>query len=183
MTGSMIRSRLSLALFPLLVFSVGIAAQAGAGEAILDFATGLFIEGDYELAAEEYSEFAGRYPDHPRAAEAHFRIGECMFRLELYERAAVSYRRALEHETLAASERAVALLRLGRVLAAVGQYQAAAGYYERFISDFPEHGQIHEALYRVGDFLLGAGESEAAAEAFYTLFPTRRSSDHRKSVV
>jgi len=105
-----------------LVFLVIVgAAFADKVEDEFNFATGLFIEGDYELAAGEYEKFLKAHPDHALAARAQFQWGESLMRLEQYAKAVAPLSAYVARKTTDPDRLAAALFRLGKAHAELGK--------------------------------------------------------------
>lgn len=87
------------------------AAPASPVEERFDFADGLYARSMYDMAAAEYQRLIQEAPQHPRAADAGFRLAESFFFLEKYPEAIEHYKAWLEHYP-ALPQRETAQLRL-----------------------------------------------------------------------
>jgi len=141
-------------------------ALADAGDDAFNFATGLFIEADYELAADEYKSFLEDFPNHARVHDARFQLAECMMRLERFDDAIPVFRHVVNDAKVDDDKLAAAYIRLGRACNGVEQFAAGAEYYKLFLRKFPEHDHAPAARYWAGELLLRAENFDAARQAF-----------------
>ncbi len=128
-----------------------------------NFATGLLIREEFELAAEEFAAMLERHPAMPQADIALFRLGESYWRLERGADARAAFESLLERfpqsELLPR-----ALYRLGQLLDAEDPARAAAAY-ARLARDWPDHSLAEAALYWSGEAHFAAERFPEAAEA------------------
>ncbi len=122
-----------------------------------NFAEALFIQLDYDSAAEEFQTYLDKYSEGDQVAKARYRIAECHFRTENFEKAVRAYRTALakhpdaEQAPLAHYNRARALQRLDRTQDAADSFASAAEAGK---------GKIRR------EALLGAAEARVALEQY-----------------
>lgn len=122
-----------------------------------NFAEALFIQLDYDSAAEEFQAYLEKYPDGEQIAKARYRIAECHFRTENFETAVRAYQTALakhpdaDQAPLGHYNRARALQRLDRTGEAADSFASAAEAGK---------GKIRR------EALLGAAEARVALEQY-----------------
>src|SRR5438874_6574812 len=63
-----------------------------------NFATQLFGKKLYELAIQQYEQFAASYPKHPNVMRAQIRVGESYLRLNKFQQAANAYSKVLTEQ-------------------------------------------------------------------------------------
>lgn len=125
-------TRLNLLRSTCVLLALGMAAVAGPAEDQFNFAEALFIQLDYDSAAEEFQVYLTEHPDGDQLAKARYRIAECHFRTENFQKAVGAYQTALakhpdaEQAPLAHYNRARALHRLDRTADAADAFAAAA---------------------------------------------------------
>ena len=159
---TMLRRAAGLALL-LLVAAVARADQA---EDQFNFATGLFIGADYEMAVAEYETFLKNHPQHKLAGDAQWHLGESFMRLEEYEKAIAPLESYLKRKETDPARRAAARFRLGKAYAEQERPKEAARHYADFVNEFPDHKLAPAARYWAGECALRAGDAREAAVAF-----------------
>jgi len=154
-----------VALAGLVLLGIVGTAFADKVEDEFNFATGLFIEGDYELAAGEYETFLKAHADHALAARAQFQLGESFMRLEQYGKAVAPLSAYAARKTTDPDRLAAALFRLGKAHTELGKPAEAAKSYQAFLDKFPQHKLASAARYWVGECLLRADKPKEASKA------------------
>ena len=129
-------------------------AVADKAEDQFNFATGLFIEADYELAAAEYRAFLKRYSRHALAGKAQFQLGESLMRLERFKEAIPHLESYVGQRRSERANVAAARFRLGKAYASIGEHVKAAEHYGTFAREFPDHKLAPAARYWEGECLL-----------------------------
>lgn len=106
-------------------------------EQLYDLGYGYVQSGDYKLAEDVFGEFASRYPDSPKAAEASFWLGESLLAQGEYKNAA---RILLEAHKRHPESRmgAQTLLKLGISLAGMNQRELACATYAEVPQKYPD---------------------------------------------
>jgi len=152
----------------LILVALLISADRALGDQAEDqfnFATGLFIEGDYELAADEFQSFLQKHGGHALAGKAHFQLGESLMRLDRYKDAVAPLETYIKRNDTEPDKLAAAYFRLAKARAALGEYQQAAELYQVFAAKFADHQLTPAARYWVGECLLRAGKPADARQA------------------
>ncbi len=128
----------------------------------------LYQDGLYDLAAEEFLEFARQNPGHDNSGEAFFLAGESLFKLGEYDQARTAYLRcAIEYPL---DSRAVtAMAQVGACWDALGNPYKAADAYYRVYMEAPLSGQAPEMLYLAGKSYLKADSLGLARDMFETI--------------
>ena len=160
-----------IAMLALLLQALAVPAVADQAEDQFNFATGLFIEGDYELAAEEYEAFLAKHAGNPLAGDAQFRLGESLMRLERFKDAVAPLQDYVKRGDTKPDQLAAAYFRLGRAHTELESYETAAGFYGAFVQKFPKHEQAPGARYWAGECSLRAGKFAEAGAAFQQALP------------
>ena len=117
---------------------------------------GLVERGLHDLAAKEAESFLERYPDHPKAALARYRLASSLYELERFDQAGLEY--AVLSSIPGFQFRAEVFFRLGQCELALGRTAEAAAALERVPSlgsDYliaPARFFLGEARFRLGDF-------------------------------
>lgn len=165
-------AELNLALGRLLVDGGRLSdAEPAYREALAGGAKPIQVEALYALAwlkgdtgrAEEalalFRQLADSYPEHPFAADAHFRVGEAEFEAGRFDAAAEQYQAALRGKHAAADRIAY---RLGWALRRREQHAEAAAAFARAGSS-QDPALAFESRLRAGEEYLEAGRAEDAA--------------------
>lgn len=125
------------------------AARAELAVAELGRADALLASEKYDAALDAYAAFVVRFPEHPRAAEATMRRGECYLQKREPERAAEHIEAALAG-ALPPALAPAALSLLARAHEAAGDEAAAARVRARLRNDFPDHPAVKTLASRQG---------------------------------
>ena len=141
-------------------------AFADPAEDQFNFATGLFIDQEYDLAAKEYKAFLAKYAGHKLAAEALFQHGESLMRLERFKEAIPIFESYVRRPDTQKGKLAAAYFRQGKARAALGDHEKAAAHYQTFSQKFPKHEFGPAARYWVGECMSRAGKLPQARAAF-----------------
>jgi tetratricopeptide (TPR) repeat protein len=132
---------------------------------LIEFADHLMREGEYFRAITEYRRFLFIYPQDPRHAMIHFRVGITLYRGQQYAEALQTFREvAQRYPDTAYGQQA--WLWQGESLLRQAQYQAAEQIYTQILEQFPdgEAGQV--ARYQRGWALLYQRQWQAASLQF-----------------
>ena len=108
------------------------------------------LTGSYNLAISGYQEFLSKYPDDPRAAEAHFMIGEALSAQKKYDQALQEYDIVLQKYPESDRTRS-ALYKKGLALAEQNQPQQAISVLNDVVKRFPGTSEAANAQAKVRD--------------------------------
>ena len=147
-------------------------ALADKGEDQFNFATGLFIDNDYEMAAQEYSGLLAQYPKHKLAARAQFQLGECLTKLERYKEAIAPLTAYVARPDAEPDRLAAAYFRLGRAHTELKAFDSAAASYKAALDKFPQHARAPSARYWFAQCRLNAAKHTEAKAAFEATLKT-----------
>jgi TolA-binding protein len=125
-----------------------------------NFATGLLIKEEYELAAEEFGELLLENPKMKRAAEATFRLGECHWKLKQKDLAQAAFK-AVMSKYATSVQAPQALYRLGQI---GSDPAASAAAYTRLADEWPTHALAPAARYWAGESFFKAEQFPAASQ-------------------
>jgi len=137
---------------------------------LIAFAEHLMHEGEYFRAITEYRRFLFYYPDEPRRAMVHFRIGLALYHGESYGEALQTFREVTQHYPNTAYGKQ-AWLWQGESLARQGQYTAAEELYTEITSRFPHDAIGQQARYQRAWTLLYRRQWRDAATQFQQVTP------------
>lgn len=166
------RSLRGLFLLSVLVWAQGIAQVPNAGvsasmaeEQDYAFAYGLYSDGLYQLAAEQFEQFLRKYPSSMKRLDAFYLSVECRFQQQQFDTAAKLFGRFLsEYPDSRLSDDA--LLRLGEAHIRVGKPDLALPYLKRILDEFSDGGLAADAAYWTGEAFVRLGEYENGIKYF-----------------
>jgi len=137
---------------------------------LIAFAEHLMHEGEYFRAITEYRRFLFYYPDDPRRAMVHFRIGLAFYRGESYGEALQTFREVTRlYPNTAYGKQA--WLWQGESLTRQGQYTAAEELYAEITARFPADTIGQQARYQRAWTLLYRRQWRDAAAQFQQVAP------------
>lgn len=126
----------------------------------------------FKLAADEYTEFLAKFPNHPRTTDARYGLALCQYRQGQHAEAAKGLAAVLKGAKFKQREDALAVM--GNCLLSDKQYQAALTACDELLAKFPtgkwaETAALNraQALYLMGK----AKESLSACQAFLKKYP------------
>jgi tetratricopeptide (TPR) repeat protein len=137
---------------------------------LIEFADHLMREGEYFRAITEYRRFLFYYPQDPRQAMIHFRIGLALYRSQQYEEALKTFHEVAQ-QYLETPYGKQAWLWQGESLLRQARYQAAEQFYTQMLEQFSddEIGQL--ARYQRGWALLYQRKWHDASRQFQQVMP------------
>jgi len=107
-----------------------------------------YSKGNYELALMGFTDFLKRYPGDPRAAEAHYWIGECLYSQGKFGEAAEELGQMVERYPNA-EKAAPALLKRGYAQIEAGRTSQAVGTLQKLIEAHPRSDEAKLASERL----------------------------------
>ncbi len=128
-------------------------------------AAGHYARNLWKLAAEEFEVFLQEYPDHPRANQSVFFLGEALLQTGATEEALARFREYLQREP-DGPYAGPALFRAGESAYLLGMTEAARADLQRFTTAHPDERLNAFAIPYLGDLAMGEDEFETAAERF-----------------
>lgn len=129
------RSRRIYSIIILLILVSIIFSMADKAEDQFNFATGLMIKKEYELAVSEFKDLLQKYPDFKSADLAWFRLGETLYKLGEKAEAEKAFRKVIT--TYPASEKlSASYFRLAQIVSA-RDHKESAQYYRVIAEKFP----------------------------------------------
>jgi TolA-binding protein len=147
------------------------ATPAGfSADQLVEFAEQLMREGEYFRAITEYRRFLFAYPQDPRRAMIHFRIGLALYRGQQYTEALHTFREVARRYpgTTYAKQ---AWLWQGESLMRQAHYGAAEQVYTEILKQFPRDAIRHQAHYQRGWALLYQRQWHKASGQFQRVAP------------
>lgn len=103
-----------------------------------------FIKEKYDLAIDGFRNFIQTFPDHPRANEAQYQIGDCYYSQGKFTEAVAEFRKVLENYP-EGSKYLDAMLKIGLSFYNQKKYEDAKGVFERIIKEHPKTQQARLA--------------------------------------
>lgn len=160
----LLRTLVAGLLFAIMVAHVPLAVAADAADEY-KFATGLYRKKNWKLAAEEFTTFLGKYPDHRLAETAQYYLGLSQINLEDHGAARVTLQTYL---TKYPKGRDVAVARFwyGQSCYLSGKFEDSVKALKTFAAELPEHPLNEHALPFLGEAELKLGDAAAAVEHF-----------------
>jgi tetratricopeptide (TPR) repeat protein len=155
---------------PSVLTAASAESSSFSADQLITFAEHLMHEGEYFRAITEYRRFLFYYPDEPRRAMVHFRIGLALYHGESYGEALQTFREVTQHYPHTAYGKQ-AWLWQGESLARQGQYTAAEELYTEITSRFPRDAIGHQARYQRAWTLLYRRQWRDAAAQFQQVAP------------
>lgn len=144
------------------------------------FAYGLYKDGLFQLAAEQFGKFAEKYPGSMKHPDALFLKNECLFQQEQYDAAAKGFSEfALQFQSSNLADNAY--FRLGDTYFKQKKNQEAITAYKTVLDKYSESDLAGEAAYWIGETYIKSEEYEYAIK-YYTLayenYPNNRVRDY-----
>jgi TolA-binding protein/TM2 domain-containing membrane protein YozV len=146
------------------------AIEGFTADQIVDFAEQLMREGEYFRAITEYRRFLFYYPQDPRQAMVHFRIGLAFYRGQRYGDALQIFREVAQRYPNTSYGKQ-AWLWQGESLLQQAQYGAAAQVYIEILQQFPHDEVGQQARYQQGWTFLYRRQWQDAARQFQQVAP------------
>lgn len=141
----------------------------------LKFASGLYAQRRYDLAAEEYERLLKSNPAEEVSADALFGLANCKLMLARYQEARDLFRSfAKRHETDIRSPDAI--YRIGECSALLGETEPAREALADFAKRFPKHKFYDAALVNWGDVDFKRGDFKAAKAHYESALAISKSS-------
>jgi len=136
-----------------------------------NFATGLLIKKEYELAADEFRSLLKTHPDYPAADLAFYRLGEALYELKDLDGAVEAFTKVTTYPQSAKLPQSY--YRLGQ-LTSESDHKAASRHYATVAERWPQDSLAEAALYWAAEELFRAEAWAEAAKAYrhaMTKFP------------
>lgn len=167
------------ALLAIVVLSCSLAYSQQTGEDVdYLYATKLFQNKMYDLAAEQFRHFLRTYPASSRACEAQFLVGESLLRADKFKEAYEEFRK-LVIKYPSSSRADEAQFKIGKCYQKLGDPEEAAQAYERVQVFYPKSQYAPQALLWAGEIYQQIGKLSQAAEVFRRVvqeYPGRKES-------
>lgn len=144
------------------------------------FAVGLFNEGMYRLAAQQFDSFISAYPNSLRRTDAHFMLGESYLALQRYLDARQSFQ-TLVRENPASPLVPDAYHRIGMTFFREGKKSRSTEWFKKVLDEFPRHSLASECAYWIGEAYISADEKDLAVKYLQLSvegFPANRLADY-----
>jgi len=156
----------------LLVFSsVGVricrSSEVDKATKCLYVANAYFNRGLYDLAVPEYRRFLKQYPNHPKADEARFALGICLYNQSKLNEAAGQFETVAGKKNFAHAVEARCLL--GQCRLALGDYKSAEESFRRVVENAPGNEMADDAAAGLAETFIARKKWKEAAEQYENL--------------
>ena len=149
--------------------------QSDETEAFL-YATRLMQDGMYNLAATQFKEYVENYPYSPKAPEAQFLLGECLFKSKKYAAAAQEFQNlCMKYSNFHRLDEAQYYT--GQSYQKLKNWHKAVEAYQRVPMFYPKSGYAARALLQAANIYLKVGELERAAQSLRQILQDYPNSD------
>jgi tetratricopeptide (TPR) repeat protein len=138
---------------------------AGPDEDLFDYATLAFSQGDFKIALKPYADYVRLYPNGRHAAEARFRLAECLRKTNLRKEAIAAYNDVMLNHPKSESASSAAY-RLGMYAYEGREFQTASSWFEITERQSTNPEVRTAASFNKGLSLKYAGQPEKALAAF-----------------
>lgn len=139
-------------------------AYGDATEDQYNFATGLLIKKEYEMAEEEFEDLLDNNPEFEHRDVALYRLGESRYHLKKNTEAIEAYQAVVSNH-VDSEKLPQSLFRLGQ-LTSGKDHRKAAGYYEELTKKWPDHKLAEAAMYWTAEELFLCGDWKNAAAMY-----------------
>lgn len=131
------------------------------------FASGLYRDGLYQLAADQFEKFLAKYPTSLRGSDAQFLIAESYFHVAQYQRAAKEYSRFIRAypQSQMVDD---AYFRVGLANLRAKKTEEAIGAFKTVLDKFPASELAGESAYWIGEAYLKDDDDNNAIK-YYAL--------------
>jgi cellulose synthase operon protein C len=140
-------------------------AAADQAEDLYAVAAGHYAARRWDLAVEQFTAFANDYPDHERAVEANFYLGETYIQLGRFADARAEFQKVLESQPKGRFARQ-ALFRSGEAAYLANLAESAGEDLNRFLAQHAEDELCMYALPYLGELALNDGNMPLAQQHF-----------------
>lgn len=166
-----------LGLFLLLIGCFDARSQEAKENSEFKLAVGLFKDGMYDLASEQFKNFIGAYPGTANGIEARYYLGLTEMKLKKYDEARITFQNfALAYVDHPKAPEA--WFNVGEAFSALHNEREAASAYGRVKVFHPKSVIVPEALLKAADLYRRLGERESARQALRSIiqdYPTSKS--------
>ena len=160
----------------LLGFAVELPAQQSEEKRAFVYASRLMADKMYDLAADQFLEYAKKYPNSPRAAEAQFSAGQCLMHEKKYHRSIQAFQalilRYAQFQRLDEAQLGIADAYFNLQL-----FRKAAESYENLPLYYPKSVFAPKALMLAADMYRRIGNSEKSRELWIRVIKEYPGSD------
>ena len=129
------------------------------------FAVGLYRDGQYELALQQFGSFLKNYPSSQRVDEITFLSGECFIQKKMYDSALIDYRKVIENYP-SSSYFIRSELRSGEIFVQLKEFDKAKKLLKQILSGTVEDALKGEASYKLGQMFVDKEDYGTAIKYF-----------------
>lgn len=145
---------------------------AGPDEDLFDYATLAFTQQDFKIALKPYADYIRLYPNGRHAAEARFRLAECLRKTNQRKEAIAAYNEVMVNHPRTESASSAAY-RLGMYAYEAREFQTAASWFEITERQSTNAEVRTAATFNKGLSLKYAGQTEKALASFKIVAATK----------
>jgi TolA-binding protein len=154
------------------------AVPLDAAVAQLDFANGLFKRQFYDMALMEYIRFKDKYPGHPLADEAYYRMGECQRELKFNDQAKETFR-AVTRQWPGSEYSGRAHFRLGELAYQAKQHALAIPMFIAATHQSTDDAVRTAATFYLAKAQLETGQQDAAMDNLRRVLKSKASDEFK----
>jgi TolA-binding protein len=161
-------NRLGQGTWPVVLLAVLAAAlpvRADEADDRCALAAGHYAQQRWTLAAEAFETFLVQHPDHAKAVDARFYLGETLLQLGRFDDAAARFHDSAQRDPNGPHLRE-SLFRAGEMAYLAGKLDRAKTELEAFLEKYPEDGLAAYALPYLGDIALTQKDTARAEKCF-----------------
>ncbi len=151
--------------FALLIFSCVLFAQQKSENDEFSYALKLYNEQFYDLAAQQFTRFIGRFPESSRLDEAGFYAGMALFNLRDFQNARIEFQSVAANHPKS-PKAAESWFKTGECYEYLQNDAEAAKAYETVNIIYPSHSLAAESILRAGTLYRKTGNLQKAAQLF-----------------
>ncbi|MDP6523013.1 MAG: tetratricopeptide repeat protein [Kiritimatiellia bacterium] len=129
----------------LIILSFPTASPGDATEDQFNFATGLLIKKEYDMAEEEFEDLLQKKPDFEKRDIALYRLGESRYHQKKNAKAIEAYQEVVTKHT-ESEKLPQSYFRLGQLMSEK-DHRKAAGYYAKLAEKWPDNKLVEAAMY------------------------------------
>ncbi len=129
------------------------------------FAVGLYRDGQYELALQQFRSLLKNYPNSQRIDEITFLSGECLIQMKMYDSALIDYRNVMENYP-GSSYFTRSELRSGEVSVQLNEFDKAEKLLKEVLSGNTDDALKGEASYKLGQMFVDKEDYTNAIKYF-----------------
>ncbi|MCL5268751.1 MAG: tetratricopeptide repeat protein [Bacteroidetes bacterium] len=141
------------------------------------FALGLYRDGQYQLAFDQFKKFLENYPGSRRADEITFLSGECLLQEKMYDSALSDYQKVMEKYP-GSSYFTRSELRSGEIYLQINQLSKSEKLLKSVLANSDDNDVKGEAAYKLGELFVSSEDYNNAIKYFDLCYQGYRESGY-----